>query len=59
MTFDGGGEGRADKWKYSNEDWYGRMGYVVTGLIEQMWTHSDPTGKVWWFAAVSMKKDIR
>lgn len=40
------------------ELWYARRGYVVYKTIENCWSEEDATGKMWWWTAVYMRKDI-
>jgi hypothetical protein len=43
----------------ASQDWYERRGYEVYQRNEKFWSEKDATGKVWWFTAVFMKKDIK
>lgn len=59
-------EGRDEKWaafgriapKISNQDWYGRRGYVVYKTVDNFWWEKDKNGKDWPATAVFMRKNI-
>ncbi|KAG0647766.1 hypothetical protein D0Z07_6646 [Hyphodiscus hymeniophilus] len=45
--------------QFSNQDWYTRRGYEVSGYRDKMWSETDSKGTVWYLTQVKMRKDIK
>ncbi len=47
-----------EKPKIALQEWYERRGYVVFKHVEKAWEEVDLEGKIWWCAAVLMRKEL-